>query len=192
MDEELWQLFDERGEARLDAGATKSQATEQAMLHGAAHIWVWRQHSGTIEILLQRRAAGKRTWPNKLDIPAAGHIRLGETPLAAALRETHEELGLALRVDNLALFGVFRCYLAVEGTGLVENEFQWLYLMRLDTDTFELQASEVGEVFWKPLEQCRAELADPGTCADYVPHGPAYFATLFEAIERAAAMVSEQ
>ena len=49
-------------------------------------------------LLLTRRAAGLRTHRNQWALPG-GRCDSGETPIEAALRELHEELGLALEPD---------------------------------------------------------------------------------------------
>lgn len=85
--DELWQLYDEQGRVLKDKGAKRDDVFGNGILHGASHVWIWRKDNGTLEILLQKRAPNKRTWPNRYDVSAAGHIDLGETPLDAALRE---------------------------------------------------------------------------------------------------------
>lgn len=61
--------------------------------YGAAGLFLWRVDGGGIECLLHHRSAVTHhggTW----SIPA-GAIDRGESPLAAALREAHEEVGIA-------------------------------------------------------------------------------------------------
>lgn len=181
----LRQLYDEQGQPLAGKGATKQETLEGALLHGNAHIWVWRKtKGGAVELLLQRRANTKLTWPGLLDISAAGHIDLGETPLQAALREAEEELDLKLQPADLYCYGVNRCYLPVDDTGLVEQEFQWLYLVESSDQTLKLRQEEVGEVLWRSLSDCRADWSSPETARAYVPHGTAYFTLLLAALDR--------
>lgn len=176
---ELWQLYDEQGRALNGKGGTKDKVFGDGLLHGAAHVWIWRKNNDTIEILVQKRAANKRTWPNRYDISAAGHIDLDETPLDAALRETGEEIGLNTISDELKLFCVHRTYLKAEN-GAIENEFQWLYSLELTSNTdFTLQASEVESLAWVPLSKFKAE----HTGEQYVPHGTIYYDTVVSAIK---------
>jgi 8-oxo-dGTP pyrophosphatase MutT (NUDIX family) len=172
---ELWQEYNEHGKAQCALGA----------LHGAAHVWIWRRRNGEIEILLQRRAPGKPTWGGLLDISAAGHIDLGETPLTAALRETEEEIGLKLRPQQLHFIGVHRAHLVAE-SGIIENEFQWLWLAPLPKVAPKLSDGEVHSVQWRPLRAIRREVTATET-AEYVPHGAEYYALILAAIEHAAA-----
>jgi isopentenyl-diphosphate delta-isomerase len=172
--QELWQLYDEQGQPLSGKGITKKQAA-QGVLHGVAHVWIWRQNGKHIEVLWQQRARSKMTWPGLFDISAAGHINLGETPLDAAIRETQEEIGLDVATADLMLFNVFRTSL-LSGDS-IENEFQWLYSLELQEDCdFTLQASEVDTVLWKPLSTLRAACKDSG----YVPHGSLYYQLVLE------------
>src|SRR4051812_27175782 len=120
-----YQLFDEQGQPLPGQHGLKNDVLQNGLLHGAAHVWMWRRNQGRVEVLLQRRAAQMATFPNLLDISAAGHIDGGEAPLAAALREAHEELGLTLTAEQLPLIGMIRWIMPVGDTGLTENEFRW-------------------------------------------------------------------
>lgn len=182
--DELWQLYDEQGVVLKNKGCTKEEAFSQGLLHGAAHVWIWRVKNGDVEVLLQKRAPTKRTWPNRYDISAAGHINLGETPLEAGLREAMEEINLAIAKDRLKLFGVHRAHLVAEN-GAIENEFQWLYSLELiDHTNFHLRASEVEALEWISLRR----FGDECTSDRYVPHTQLYYDTVIAAISRAAAL----
>lgn len=176
--DELWQLYDEQGQALEGKGGKKDEVFSQGILHGASHVWIWRKNNDMHEILLQKRTADKRTWPNRYDISAAGHIDLGETPLDAALREAKEEINLNIVPQELKLFGVHRAYLKTEN-GAVENEFQWLYSLELVSDTdFSLQASEVDSLAWVSLDQFKTECISD----QYVPHTRLYYDTVASAL----------
>ncbi len=178
---ELWQLYDNQGRVLQGKGASKDEVYSQGLLHGAAHVWIWRVNNSVPEVLLQKRAANKRTWPNLYDISAAGHINLDENPLDAALRESQEELGLNFN-NNLQLIGLHRAMLNA-GNDNVENEFQWLYLCELTYDpVFNLQSQEVGSVGWKSLTSLENEIVEPQSL--YIPHGELYFKTVIGAIKR--------
>ncbi len=180
--DELCQLYNEQGMALRGKGGARSDIYSKGLLHGAAHIWIWRLKDGRAEILLQKRAATTNTWPNCYDISAAGHIGLGEQPLEAALRESKEEINLDVLPADLRLFCVHRAHL-VARAGFIENEFQWLYSLQLDSDThFRLQESEVDSLTWEPLDQFKAEYMTD----QYVPHGELYYQTVVSAIESAA------
>ncbi|HSX07106.1 MAG TPA: NUDIX domain-containing protein [Candidatus Saccharimonadia bacterium] len=180
--DELWQLYDEQGQALNNKGARKDEVFSNGLLHAASHVWIWREADGIVKILLQKRAASKQTWPNCYDISAAGHIDLGETPLDAALREAKEEIALDIAPRELRLFGVHRAHLTAEN-GAIENEFQHLYSLELTSNTnFTLQDSEVESLVWMSMDQFKAEC----TSDQYVPHTKIYYDTVIAAIESAA------
>ncbi len=180
--EELWQLFDDEGNAIKAAGATKDEVYTKGLLHGASHVWIWRNVKGNVEVLLQKRSAMKRTWPNLLDISAAGHIDIGETPVDAAIRETQEEIGLKVTADDLQEIKIHKTYITTEN-GDIENEFQWIYLhKKFKNSDFALQEEEVGSLVWVALgnfeNECNSGL--------YVPHGEDYFSAVISAIKIAS------
>jgi len=187
---ELWQLYDNQGRPIPNKGATKDDVYSKALLHAAAHVWIWRQTTAGIEILLQKRALDKKTWPGCYDISAAGHIDLGEDPITAALREAREEIGIDIQATSLRFIGVDRRYLTPPDKAWTENEFNWLYLLELKEQVaFSLEDGEVHSLEWKQLQQINEELSDETTVQTYVPHGSTYFALVFENIKQ---MLSEE
>lgn len=163
-------------------GKDKVEVFEDALLHGAAHVWIWRRQGDKVEVLLQKRATDKPTWPDFFDISAAGHIDDGEDPLKAAIRETNEEIGLNIHPNDLKLIGVQRMYFPLDN-GWTENEYQWLYLLEVKQETqFKMSDGEVDSLAWKSIDDFKKESTDPGK--KYVPHGVAYYAAVTEAIER--------
>lgn len=179
---EQWQCFDEQGRPLVGVGVTPEDGYKNAVLHGAAHVWIWRRGvNGHLEVLLQKRSSQKWTWPDHYDISAAGHITLGEEPIAAALRETQEEIGVTLSASDLEFVAIERRNMSA-GEGRTENELCWVYLVELNDDyTLTRQESEVGSLEWKPLEQFATEAKD-AKAYKYVPHGDAYFEMVIEAL----------
>lgn len=50
--------------------------------HRAVHIWIFAEN--TQQLLLQRRADCKDSWPGLWDISSAGHISAGDSSLVTA------------------------------------------------------------------------------------------------------------
>lgn len=179
---ELWQLYDEQGRPLDGRGGTKDDVFGKALLHGASHVWIWRKADDKVQILLQKRAADKRTWPNYYDISAAGHIDLGEDPITAAIRETKEEIGHDASDNDLCFIGTDRRHIVTPDGKSTENEICWLYALKLeDASGLSLDDGEVASVVWKDIEEMKQEVGNGG---NYVPHGATYYSTVFEAIER--------
>lgn len=183
--QEVWQLYGEDGQPLAGQGTSKDEAYTKGRLHGATQIWIWRQTDGGIEVLVQKRAAGKRTWPNFYDISAGGHINLGETPEAAGKREAQEELGLDIQTTALESIGRYRVHVPVGDTGDIENEFQYMYLLQVAPNTsFALQPSELASVEWKALTIFIDEVQRHPDL--YVPHGSEYFGIVIKALQSKA------
>ena len=68
-------------------------------------------------------------------------------------------------------------------TGLVENEFIWVYGYQLEaTIKFDLQAEEVEAVAWWPLEKVKAEAFKEN--GEFMPNGTAYYDAVLSLLER--------
>lgn len=181
--EELWQEYNERGEA-VPYGAITKQQARAGVLHGASHIWIWRGHGPETEILLQQRAKDKLTWPGFFDISAAGHIDAGELPLHAAVRETKEELGVDIDPKQLRLLFVYRANDTLDN-GVIENEFLFVYGLRLDSEvTFVHDGEEVDSILWMKLPEFQKLFVGKLPDMRMVPHGDVYLAELLRGITR--------
>ena len=150
--DELLDVLDSRGRPTGEV-AWKSVAHSLGLWHRCFHCWVYGAASGDPYLLVQRRAAGKDTWPGRLDVTAAGHLRSGEAPLEGGLRELEEELGLSVDPEWLIPLGTRS--IEQEIPGGCDREFHEVYLLLDPTGPRELrlQESEVEAVL-------RIELAD--------------------------------
>ena len=173
-----WQVYAENGLQVDDKSATREEfSTDRTLIMAASHVWVWRKVPNGIEVLLQKRSATKRTWPGYLDISAAGHIDVGESPVAAAVREAREEIDLNIVPDELYYIFSLR-------TPLDSREFDTVYLYELKEATdFNFADGEVDELLWKTLEEFEIMVNAP---QDYnlVPQGKEYFSLVIAALRR--------
>jgi isopentenyldiphosphate isomerase len=160
----------------------RSRVHAEGLWHRSTHVWVLSRARRAV--LLQRRAAGKDTYPSCWDVSAAGHIAAGEESAPTALRELEEELGLCDgHVD-------FLFTARTEATGETERhgpfcdrEFQDVYLYVPDgyedvqIEDVQLQQDEVECVRWWDIEQYMRALAQPDQ--GFVPRSPDYVTKLF-------------
>lgn len=109
-------------------------------------VWIWIINSNN-EILVQKRAANKKNHPNKWDMPSAGHVIAGETPIQGAIRETFEELGIKTKESDYK----FICEYIQDKS----FEIAQVYLLKinLDISKLNLQKDEVSEVKWFSYEE---------------------------------------
>ncbi len=145
MDERI-DVLDTRGE-KTGHVVWKSEAHRHGLWHRCFHCWIVgpKTASGAPGLFVQRRAAGKDTWPNKLDVTVGGHLRAGELVLDG-LREVEEELGLTVAADELIPLGTRRIEKRIPA-GL-DREFHEVFLLArsLSPEDLQLQEEEVAAV----------------------------------------------
>jgi isopentenyldiphosphate isomerase len=124
---ELLEVLDSSGHA---TGIAKPRAAIHldGDWHQAFHCWIVRR--GGTEVVLQRRAFAKDTFPGCWDAAAAGHWRFGETAHEAA-REIAEELGLDVRFSELVYRGREQAPQHF-ANGLIDREFHEVYVLSID------------------------------------------------------------
>lgn len=179
-----FQLYDKQGGALNDKIDLETVGRE-GVLHGTAHIWVWRRtDEDGLEVLLQERSGIMLTFPGRLDTSAAGHCDYGDKPIDTALRELEEELGIAASPSQLEWVGVHRFHQHVsDEPRIIENEFRWIYLYESDdVKNFTLQKSEITSVKWCPIAEFKQLIKSPHE-ANVVPHGSDYYGMVVAALE---------
>ena len=109
-------------------------------------VWIWIINDKH-EILVQKRAACKKNYPDLYDMPSAGHVPAGESMIDGAIRETEEELGIETKAEDYK----FICEYIWDET----LEIAQVYLMHLDAkvEDFRLQESEVSEIKWVSFDE---------------------------------------
>ena len=123
--DELLEVFDAAGRPTGRARA-RAAIHIDGDWHRAFHCWVVR---GVDEIVMQRRALTKDTFPGLWDASAAGHWRFGETAEQAA-REIAEELGLEVPFSALRFCGRERLARRFPERGLMDREHHQVYVLR--------------------------------------------------------------
>ncbi len=131
--------------------------------HRSFHCWLLSPRRGTL--VVQRRAAGKATYPGALDTSVAGHYRAGEG-IREGCREAEEELGLRLDPDRLLPLG--RAIDASRHGILIDREVADVFLYVTDVALSDLRPDpvEVAEVLEAPVEQVWAMFCAGGGGAE--------------------------
>ncbi|MCL0120704.1 isopentenyl-diphosphate Delta-isomerase [Corynebacterium pygosceleis] len=120
---------------------------------------------GAGEVLLTRRALGKRTWPGVWTNSMCGHPGPGEDTVGALLRRGTQELGLKPEdlTDVTCVLPDFR-YRAVDSSGIVEFEICPVYTARLAPGaTVAPLPDEVDQMAWSTPSR----LVDAVRCAPF-------------------------
>lgn len=145
---ELLDIWDQYGQPTHET-MERNQVHREGLWHQTVHIWITSPEG---KILIQQRAADRDTNPSCWDISAAGHISAGQTPIEAALREVHEEVGIKLKKEDLSYIG--RVKHQYEISSVCNNEFQELFHGQINEDTPLLpQESEVSQLRWMDLKE---------------------------------------
>ena len=153
-------IVDEHG---IPTGETieRSIAHSKGIRHRTAHMWIVRKINDRYQVLMQKRAMNKESFPGMFDTSSAGHIQAGDEPLESALRELHEELGIQAQPQELEFVGNFRIAYEKEFHGKMfrdeELAFVYIYDQPVDITELILQKEEVEAVEWFDLEKTYEE-----------------------------------
>lgn len=111
--------------------------------HKTFHCWIcYRGEDGRDYLVMQKRSATKDTFPNLLDISAAGHYQSGET-MTDGIREVQEELGITVRFEDLIPLGV-RVSVAKD-RDVIDHQFNDVFILIYPHDIrdYHVQPDEV-------------------------------------------------
>lgn len=157
MSEEIFDIVDQFDV--VVGQAPRAEVHRLGLKHRAVHVLVFNTAG---ELFLQRRSMTKDCHPGVWDSSASGHLAVGESYDAAALRELEEELGWCPLETPQPLFKLQ----AGEATGY---EFVWVYRCRGE-GPFRLHPEEIEEGRWVELKALSRWLQEsPGDFAGAFP-----------------------
>ena len=121
------------------------------------------------EMLIQKRHREKNTWAGLWDISVGGGVLTGENSREAAMRETAEEIGLAIDLSTA------RPRLTVN----FWHGFNDVYLLEMDLslEDLVLQEDEVEEVRWATRDEILRMMDEKV----FIPYYRSFIQWLFEA-----------
>jgi len=153
---ELFDIVDEYGNPTGET-VERGVAHTEGIRHRTAHIWIARKVADKWQVLLQKRAMTKDSFPGRYDTSSAGHIQAGDEPLESAIRELGEELGIKATEDELNFVGTFRVQYEKEFHDKLfkDNEvaFVYVYLGEIDLNQVVVQEEELECVEWFDLDE---------------------------------------
>ncbi len=172
MKQEMIDVLDANGR-KTGSVRPKRYVHLHGLWHAAAHIWIYNSKG---EILLQKRAKMKESYPELWDVSAAGHISAGESPKHALLREMKEEIGIIAKPESIKKLMVVKAEDEISPV-FHKKEFDYVYLLKFDGKIrdLKLQVEEVERIEFFPIAKLEKELKNPKTVKRYVPHGDYYF-----------------
>lgn len=152
--DELFDIVNDRDE--VVGQARRADVHAQGLLHRAVSIFVFNTRG---QLLMQLRTATKDQYPLCWTSSCSGHVDAGEDYATAAQREMVEELGLTVKLTELAKF---------DGGPETANEFTVLYSATADA----IPAAE-------PEEIERVEFVDVDEVARQIAETPDNFTPPF-------------
>ena len=142
---------------------------QQARLHRAFSLFLYRGSGDTLQLLLQRRAQGKYHSGGLLANSVCSHPRVGEALADAVPRRLTQELGVraavaaSLGYDEVGSF----VYRSSYGNGLTEFEYDHVFVAPYD-GPLTPDPSEVEATAWVDADEALADLqAHPSRYASW-------------------------
>lgn len=151
---EIIDIFDESMNFLFTAPRERAHA--EGLWHKSFHCWIVRKlENGRFNLVVQKRAAGKRYFPCLFDITAAGHYLAGED-MYDGLRELEEELSVKAEPEMLHLLGTMKD--VHRDAKHINKEFCRVFVLRFDRpiNEYTVQKSEVAGLAELDLEDAAA------------------------------------
>mgnify|MGYP005819742511 FL=1 len=123
--------------------ATRDECHKKGLWHRAVYAFIIDQKGN---VLLQKRSANKKMWPNMWDVTAGGHVDSNEFGRQALIREVKEELGIDIKDDDIKyLIGSTSIN---KKENIIDKHYNECYLItkEIDISEIDLQKEEVSEV----------------------------------------------
>lgn len=140
--EEKFDVLNELGEFTGKI-ATREECHTKGLWHRAVYAFIIDDNGN---ILLQKRSANKKLWPNMWDVTVGGHVDSGEFGRQALIREAKEELGIEINDDDIKYL-VGSTSINNQGN-IINKHYNECYLITKNINISEIivQQEEVSEV----------------------------------------------
>ena len=160
------ELMDVYDEERQKTGRTMERAAQPAPgdRRLVVHLCVFNSAG---ELLVQRRAPEKYTYPLRWDVTAAGAVDAGENSRQAAERELREELGCSLDLTGMQPVMTVNFPGGFDDFFVVERE--------ISLETLMLQREEVCDAAWVSLAEAERMVREKEFC----PYPPGLLTVLY-------------
>ncbi len=130
----------------------------EGLWHRSCDIWVINSRG---EILCQKRSMKKDVKPGKWESFFGGHLLAGEEYLDSAVKETTEELGIAVDPKELEFFKVYK---SDEPTwrGQAHRQFKYIFRLKKERDAgdFPYEKDEIDDLRWVFIAEIRKIIVD--------------------------------
>lgn len=147
--EEKFDVLNELGEY-TGIVATREECHKKGLWHRAVYAFIIDQNKN---VLLQKRSANKKLWPNMWDVTVGGHVEAGEFGRQALIREVKEELGISIN-DNDIKYLVGSTSVNIKGD-IINKHYNECYIIikKIEVTDIKLPKEEVSEVKYFSKEE---------------------------------------
>ena len=130
--------------------ATREECHKNGYWHRAVYAFIIDNNGN---VLLQKRSANKKLWPNMWDVTVGGHVDSGEFGRQALIRETKEELGIEISDEDIKYL-VSSTSINEQGD-IINKHYNECYLItkNIDVSNIVIQKEEVSEVKYFSREE---------------------------------------
>lgn len=130
--------------------ATREECHKNGYWHRAVYAFIIDNNGN---VLLQKRSANKKLWPNMWDVTVGGHVDSGEFGRQALIRETKEELGIEISDEDIKYL-VGSTSINEQGD-IINKHYNECYLItkNIDISNIVIQKEEVSEVKYFSREE---------------------------------------
>lgn len=147
--EEMLDIVDDN-DRKISVGP-KSVVHSSGAWHRCSDVWII---DGS-RVLLQKRSDCKPIMPGRFDVSCGGHAAVNEIPIATALRELKEELGLDVPAGSLRLLEKRKQILAEREKNLVCKSVVSVFLLPISLDLKKLRfdKAEISDIRFFDLDE---------------------------------------
>lgn len=145
-------LVDE-GDQQIDT-TDKLTAHQKGLLHRAFSVFIFRDHLGETQLLLQQRHCDKYHAGGLWSNTCCSHPKPHEEVIAAGERRLQEEMGFCVALQSVGHF----IYKAHFDNGLTEYEFDHVLVGHFDGDIQQFNRTEVSDVQWCSIVHLKDQL----------------------------------
>ena len=131
---------------------TRYNIHKKGLLHREVNVWIYNLKG---EVLFQKRALSKDTFPGLLDASAGGHVELNKTYEETAIKELKEETGILTNISKLKPIKRIHNKSYDQSTGMINNTLKKVYAYEYNGNIKNLKLEKgksLGFEFW-PLEK---------------------------------------
>jgi isopentenyl-diphosphate Delta-isomerase len=143
-EKEYFDVLNENGEF-TGIVESREKCHKEGLWHRANYCFIFNDKG---EVLLQKRSANKKLWPNLWDVTAGGHVLAGEFGITALIREIKEEIGIEIEEKDINYLVGSTSVNVIGDT--INKHFNECFIVNKNVDINDiiLQEEEVSEIKW--------------------------------------------